>query len=321
MKTTLGFFKVFKSTVFLCAALALGGCDLLNQPETDIGDKIDEAAKYANAARLTVQVRLPNNQWGSVQEGTLPSEGTRKGFAFTVEFIPNSSAYRLDTWRACRVADYDGEQTQGFLSAPDVIITKGAGGQSTVTINTTEQVILFPWCVDAAIEPPPPGAISITNAGMDADGSDGEIGLAGLAAFVNSGGVTAGKTYVLAGNIILSGGWTPIGTSAAPFSGTLYGDGHTITIRGMNGAAEMGLFGAVSGAVIRDLTVVYDTSGGITVNSAAYFGGIAGVVTGTTQILNTVMGGTMTLTVSGDNNIWAGGFAGQLNGASSIHNV
>lgn len=69
---------------------------------------------------------------------------------------------------------------------------------------------------------------------------------AGLAAVAND---LAGD-YVLAADITLSGEWTPIGSPAAPFTGTFDGAGHSIkglTITGDN--SGVGLFGNLEGLV------------------------------------------------------------------------
>ena len=69
---------------------------------------------------------------------------------------------------------------------------------------------------------------------------------AGLAAISND---LAGE-YELAADIQLTGEWTSIGTSLAPFEGVFDGKGHTIT--GLTQTAYegfMGLFGASTGTI------------------------------------------------------------------------
>lgn len=81
--------------------------------------------------------------------------------------------------------------------------------------------------------------------------------LAWLAQTVN-GGTARGLCAVLTANIDLSyQPWCGIGTSA-PFTGTLDGQGYTVSglyIGALSGRAALGLFGAAENAVLRDLTV------------------------------------------------------------------
>jgi len=79
-------------------------------------------------------------------------------------------------------------------------------------------------------------------------------------------------TYTLKANITLTGNWTPVGTSAAPFTGTFDGSGHTISGLNINTSADhQGLFGEISGGTVKNL--------GLTVNIIStdeYVGGVAG---------------------------------------------
>jgi len=116
--------------------------------------------------------------------------------------------------------------------------------------------------------------------------------------------------YILVNNIDLSGNWTPIGTSANPFTGIFDGNGYTIsglTINS-NNISPVGLFGDIgSSGIIKNLGLInvnitnnnqYGTAGGIVgwnygivqncyvtgiVTGAEYTGGIVGVNRGTVQ--------------------------------------
>ena len=84
--------------------------------------------------------------------------------------------------------------------------------------------------------------------------------LAQLARFVNTGGDTAGITYILTDDLDLSGysPWDPIGTeSKYSFKGIFEGNGFTITGLYINntGLDHVGLFGYVVGGAIKNLTV------------------------------------------------------------------
>jgi len=126
--------------------------------------------------------------------------------------------------------------------------------------------------------------------------------------------------YVLANDIVISpetfgGKWIPIGVAATPFTGNFYGNGHTVTISGgfTAGSVDVGLFGVVSGGIVRDLTVLYDE---VTVNGAVKAGGIAGRIWSGAKILNCIVKGvsgaeTLTLT-PGSGDVSLGGIAGEV---------
>ena len=139
----------------------------------------------------------------------------------------------------------------------------------------------------------------------------------------------AAKQYVLANDIAVNT-WTPIGTAPPPsgadtnsFQGKFYGNGHTVSIGGFavpNGVnADMGLFGAVGGGFIRDLTVQY--SGGINRSGETRFGGIAGTMSGTAKMENVLVKGDVSVTVVSDDEMYAGGIAGLMLGDAEISNA
>ena len=127
-------------------------------------------------------------------------------------------------------------------------------------------------------------------AAVKADGGNGTYNLSGV-------------SFYLAGDIALTGTWTPVGSTAAYvgdfFAGTFDGCGHTIS--GLNVQGQ-GLFAAINQAAIRNLNV----SG--TVNSTVnYVGGIVGKVQAGT-IENCSFSGSVT------GGGYTGGIAGGLNG-------
>jgi len=139
----------------------------------------------------------------------------------------------------------------------------------------------------------------------------------------------ASRQYVLANDIAVNT-WTPIGTAPPPsgadtnsFQGKFYGNGHTVSIGGFavpNGVnADMGLFGAVGGGFIRDLTVQY--SGGINRSGETRFGGIAGTMSGTAKMENVLVKGDVSVTVVSDDEMYAGGIAGLMLGDAEISNA
>lgn len=58
------------------------------------------------------------------------------------------------------------------------------------------------------------------------------------------------ENYVLTANITLTGTWSPLGSTSTPFTGTLDGDGYTISGLSVSSGSDIGLFGVTSGATI-----------------------------------------------------------------------
>ena len=89
----------------------------------------------------------------------------------------------------------------------------------------------------------------------------------------------AGVTLYLAGDIALTGTWTPVGSTATYvgdfFAGTFDGCGHTISGLNVQGStANQGLFASINKATIRNLNV----SGTVSCGTKNYVGGIVGKV-------------------------------------------
>jgi hypothetical protein len=153
-------------------------------------------------------------------------------------------------------------------------------------------------------------AIEISDNENDNDDSDGTISLKNMAAG------SANKKYVLVNDIDLTGSWTPKGTSASAFTGTFYGNGHTIKIGNITAAADMGLFGVVSGGTVRDLTVEY--AGSVNGSGETRFGGIAGTASGAARFENVTVQGAFTYTQGNDAAFYAGGIAGLMQGTAVV---
>ncbi|GHV94887.1 hypothetical protein AGMMS50293_12070 [Spirochaetia bacterium] len=136
-----------------------------------------------------------------------------------------------------------------------------------------------------------------------------------------SGAYPPAGSYVLTDDITLSGTWTPVGTNTSPFRGKLYGNGHSITVAAgttLGGSTYKGLFGYTNNAVIRDLTVAYTD---ITDSAAQYLGGIAGYAVGSTQMLNVIMSGSLSLNSSSTSAVNMGGVAGYMANTARVENV
>ncbi len=118
--------------------------------------------------------------------------------------------------------------------------------------------------------------------------------LANLAWYVNNGKNYAGVAFTLSQDIDLGGLlWTPIGTwdgfNGKTFKGTFDGAGHTISGLYLDGTADyQGLFGAVSGATLKNLTVSGTVTGG------SHVAGIVALGTDNTTVDNCHNSATVT---------------------------
>lgn len=120
----------------------------------------------------------------------------------------------------------------------------------------------------------------------------------------------AGVTLYLAGDIALTGTWTPVGSTATYvgdfFAGTFDGCGHTISGLNVQGSkVNQGLFAAINKATIRNLNV----SGTVSSGTKNYIGGIVGKVQAGT-IENCSFSGSVT-----------GGYTGGIAGGLNSNNV
>lgn len=117
--------------------------------------------------------------------------------------------------------------------------------------------------------------------------------------------------YILTDDITLSGDWTNIGTSSNYFTGTLDGDGHTISNLNINATKDFkGLFGYAVGATIKNLTIegnitVYVSTGDACSNVGAFCGGAKDC---------TFINCTSNVNVKGNKNV--GGICGRAYGSS-----
>jgi len=147
--------------------------------------------------------------------------------------------------------------------------------------------------------------------------------LINLASVVNEGNTAAGLFFRMTRDVDISSvAWVPIGRDQNNvFSGNFDGDGHKIT--GLNIPASMGLqyaglFGVVSNAVFRNLTVEIDETG-INIYPAAivYAGGIAAHGTNV-EIINCHVSGNISVDYienpTGYRGARAGGIVGYAEG-------
>ncbi|MBQ4557167.1 MAG: hypothetical protein IJA60_05925 [Clostridia bacterium] len=117
--------------------------------------------------------------------------------------------------------------------------------------------------------------------------ADGKIGTASeLVALMNDSSLWGGK-YTLTADIDLTG-YTqkPIGTGAGAnaFTGTFNGAGHTISGINISTSSYTGLFGVVSGATIKNLTI-----DGTVTGSGNYTGGLVGWDIGPSLVIEDVV--------------------------------
>lgn len=153
-----------------------------------------------------------------------------------------------------------------------------------------------------------------------------------------------GKTITLAGDINLSGTGieqlTPSNDLTKPFTGTLNGGGHTITlaigenIRGGNNGVQigtnnartsMGLFAAIQDATIENLTLAGNVKGTVwsdTSNQTQYFGALAGQAKGSLTLRSCGVSAAITLnnsfTKRYKTNTYVGGMVGEMTGMTSL---
>ena len=144
----------------------------------------------------------------------------------------------------------------------------------------------------------------------------GPEGLAALGGYC--GPAHRDKHFILTGDIVLKGAWTPIGSSSAvedgtgAFQGKLDGRGHTISNVSVqtDGLAHAGLFAGLYEADIRDLHLrnVFISQ---TVRAVSSAGGLAAFSRGTRFLYCTVEGSVSSL-------YEAGGLVGRDGGGSSF---
>lgn len=135
--------------------------------------------------------------------------------------------------------------------------------------------------------------------------------------------------YVLDSNIDASAyeeGWTAIGTEAAPFTGSLDGQGYSIYGLSSNASVDdsisFGLFGVIQDAQISNVWIsgayYYITAYGST-DQFANVGGIAGEAYSST-ITNCYVSGDVTACGDGNSYARAGGITGAVDNGSTIQN-
>ncbi len=139
--------------------------------------------------------------------------------------------------------------------------------------------------------------------------------LAGLAELVNGGNSFGSKTVKLGADIDLSAhDWVPIAGNSGVFGGEFDGQGHAVTGMNVTGNWECaGLFGAVGGGTVHDLALAGNVSVART-SGAAFVGGVAGSVSGISEVYNVLFTGTVSL--DGKNGL-VGGLVGQMETSST----
>ncbi|MDR2098174.1 MAG: hypothetical protein LBP37_06610, partial [Spirochaetaceae bacterium] len=150
---------------------------------------------------------------------------------------------------------------------------------------------------DVQYKPPNPPANAIRLNSMDA-----------LSKIGSSAGFSLDGDYVLDSDISLAN-WTPPGTASKPFTGSFYGEGHTITITGGSG----GLFGYLKNASVYNVKV--------TVTASAKNGNIGGIAAYMEKSLIDYCTATVNLTLAGTgHNASAGGIVGTMGNYSTVRN-
>jgi hypothetical protein len=204
-----------------------------------------------------------------------------------------------------------------FKAAGRAVITDLAHVYDGLTSNGVYDFSGAPFMDAPEIAVPPGGAVIFINSAADLAAIAGDIG--------NPEKNNGKNAYILNNDIDLSSPWTPLGGSAAPFEGYLFGDGHTI--RGLDLSASgslrhIGLFGSVRNTRIENMNVEFEDTA-ITLpndNEDAMAGIIAGSGTGTAVFkdlrVSAASGGEFTLASSNGYRLHVGGLAGGFSAIS-----
>lgn len=165
---------------------------------------------------------------------------------------------------------------------------------------------------------------SFTNVGTGSTTSPYQISSASqLATVARKISTYKSKSFILVENIDVSAySWTPIGTSTHNYTGNF--DGNNLTISGLyiargDKVTYSGLFGYVSNAQIKNLTLGPSTKQVCGNNSiGAYTGALAGIIDDT-EILNCTNSGVNVYSMA-SSTTYAGGLVGYASGTSKIQN-
>ena len=121
----------------------------------------------------------------------------------------------------------------------------------------------------------------------------------------------SGGTVELLGDVTLTGSWTPVGNSDAPFKGTFDGGGHKIAGLSIASGDYIGLFGYVGdGAVIKNVNLV-----GASVFGGKRVGALIGQIKGNATVSNCTVDSTSHVTGSDSN---TGGLIGEASGTITV---
>ena len=121
----------------------------------------------------------------------------------------------------------------------------------------------------------------------------------------------SGGTVELLGDVTLTGSWTPVGSSDAPFKGTFDGGGHKIAGLSIASGDYIGLFGYVGeGAEIKNVNLV-----GASVFGGKRVGALIGQIKGNATVSNCTVDSTSHVTGSDSN---TGGLIGEAAGGITV---
>ncbi|MBQ1731643.1 MAG: hypothetical protein II037_05480, partial [Bacteroidales bacterium] len=259
-------------------------------------DGTDEADKYEG--KLTSEIT------GSSPAGLSGANWSSDYWAFNAGFFPipkpleSSNFAKLasaavfldpsDTWSnlstpftACSDASWDSNNTSFIDIASDGSSTtvNGSGrAELTATIGGLSKVVI----IDTEFEDHLYGELTIDDVDDLKAFRDAINGVAADYKGVVSYTGFSEYTFNVTSDINLDGeDWEPIGTSAHPFCGYIYGDGDGKTISGLSITASegyKGLFGYVQSGTIQNLTVKGNLRG------TTYLGGICGYIKGSASI-------------------------------------
>jgi hypothetical protein len=213
------------------------------------------------------------------------------------------------------------------------IIAVGAGNYTLQTaaaesITAPANKVFAGWCVNAngtgatyqSGETVPGGTVLYAKWGMAGTGTSDDPYIVSDAADLAEMASGLDKYYKLADNITLSNDWAAVGNSSSPFTGSLDGDGHTVTFSGTvtPNSNYVGLFGYIgsdfdSSGTVKNLNL----AGTLTVSSNGfiYAGAVAGILlSGNISNVKSAVEVNATATNDSTDDVYAGGIVGYNGG-------
>ena len=237
------------------------------------GNKITENSTFeASVVELNAKWVLQTVITFTAEGGTISGEATKSIDAGTaIGTLPTATT------------SVAGEAFGGWLTADGKLVDETTVFAADVTAITL--TASFGWDGETVSE-------SLSGEGTEeapyliSSGAD----LAYLASSVNGGNNYSGKYIVLTKNVNMNfKAWTPIGKAAStPFAGIFDGKNQTISNLNVQGSTLLGMFGVLSAATVKNITV-----GGTVVATGGVNGILAGQIASGTTVENVTVKGSV----------------------------